>query len=104
MDIKSNSNTRNGDNSKRKKARVLILVRNTSSVLHFSQVSSKYSEGCYRADIKSNSNTKQEDHDGPISLTWANRFAYLLFKFQPSSLLEDFCINFIALPPSGHVF
>ena len=27
----------------------------------------------------------QEDHDGPISPTWANRFAYLLF--QPSSLL-----------------
>ena len=30
---------------------------------------------------------KQEDHDGPISLTWANSFAYLLLKFQPSSLL-----------------
>ena len=30
---------------------------------------------------------KQEDHDGPISLTWSNRFAYLLFKIQPSSLL-----------------
>ena len=30
---------------------------------------------------------KQEDHDGPISLTWANRFAYLLVKFQPSLLL-----------------
>ena len=30
---------------------------------------------------------KQEDHDGPISLTWPNRFAYLLLKFQPSSLL-----------------
>ena len=30
---------------------------------------------------------KQEDHDDPISLTWANRFAYLLVKFQPSSLL-----------------
>ena len=32
-------------------------------------------------------NEKQEDHDGPISLTWANSFAYLLLKFQPSSLL-----------------
>ena len=32
-------------------------------------------------------NNKEEDHDGPISLTWANSFAYLLFKFQPSSLL-----------------
>ena len=34
-------------------------------------------------------NTKyvQEDHDGPISLTWANSFANLLLKFQPSSLL-----------------
>ena len=30
---------------------------------------------------------KQEDHDGPISLTWANSFANLLLKFQPSSLL-----------------
>ena len=30
---------------------------------------------------------KQEDHDGPISLTWANSFAYLLLKFQPSLLL-----------------
>ena len=30
---------------------------------------------------------KQDDHDGPISITWANRFAYLLFKFQPMSLL-----------------
>ena len=29
----------------------------------------------------------QEDHDGPVSLTWANSFAYLLLKFQPSSLL-----------------
>ena len=43
---------------------------------------------------------KQEDHDGPISLTWANRFAYLLLKFQPSLLLYDFCINFIA--PTSH--
>ena len=33
---------------------------------------------------------QQEDHDGPISLTWPNRFAYLLLKFQPSSLLQDF--------------
>ena len=38
-----------------------------------------------------------------------NRFAYLLFaylllQFQPSSLPLDFRINFIALPPSGHVF
>ena len=30
---------------------------------------------------------EQEDHHGPISLTSANRFAYLLLKFQPSSLL-----------------
>ena len=30
---------------------------------------------------------KQEDHDGPILLTWANSFAYLLLKFQPSLLL-----------------
>ena len=36
----------------------------------------------WAAEIK-----KQEDHDGPISLTWANRFAYLMLKFQASSLL-----------------
>ena len=30
---------------------------------------------------------KQEDHDDPISFTWANSFAYLLLKFQPSLLL-----------------
>ena len=30
---------------------------------------------------------KQEDHDGPISLAWANSFAYLLLNFQQSSLL-----------------
>ena len=29
---------------------------------------------------------KQEDHDGRISVTWANSFANLLLKFQPSSL------------------
>ena len=59
--MKSNSNTRRGDNSKSKKARVIILVHNTSScpVLYFYQVTSKYSAGylCYRADTKSNSNT-----------------------------------------------
>ena len=31
---------------------------------------------------------EQEDHDGPVSLTWANRFAYLLLKFQPSFLYK----------------
>ena len=39
------------------------------------------------SEIFSWKKTKQEDHDGPISLTWANRFAYLLLKIQPSSLL-----------------
>ena len=34
-----------------------------------------------------NINIRQEDHDEPISLTWPNRFAYLLLKIQPSSLL-----------------
>ena len=55
-DKKSNSNKRRGNNSKSKKARVVILVHNTSSrpVLHFYQVSSKYAVGysCYRADKK----------------------------------------------------
>ena len=36
---------------------------------------------------RTDANKRQEDHDGPISLTWPNRFAYLLLKFQPSSLL-----------------
>ena len=49
-----------GDNSKSKKARVVILVSNTLShpVLHFYLVPSKYSEGysSYRADTKSISN------------------------------------------------
>ena len=61
-DTKSNLNTRREDKSKSKKARVVILVPNTSPcpVLHFYQVSSKYSEGysCYRADTKSNSKKK----------------------------------------------
>ena len=55
-DTKSFPNKTKGDNSKSKKGRVVILVRNTSSgpVLHFYQVSSKYSKGCssYRADKK----------------------------------------------------
>ena len=53
---KSFSNKTKGNNSKSKKGRVNILVRNTSSgpVLHFYQVSSKYSKGysSYRADKK----------------------------------------------------
>ena len=65
-DTKSNSNTRRRDNSKSKKARVIILVRNRWSrpLLHFYQVSSKYSEGysCYVVDMKSNSNTRRGDN------------------------------------------
>ena len=57
-DTESNSNTGRGDNSKSKKAKVVIIVSSTSSrpVLHFYQVSLKYSEGCsyYRVDSKSN--------------------------------------------------
>ena len=26
--------------------------------------------------------TKKEDHDGPTSLNWANKFAYLILKFH----------------------
>ena len=62
--MKSNSNKRRGDHSKSKKANIVILVCSTSShpVLHFYQLSSKYSEGywCYRVDTKSNSNTRGE--------------------------------------------
>ena len=60
------SNITKGDNSKSKKGRVVILVGNTSSgpVLHFCQVSSKYSKGylSYRADTKSFSNTTKGDN------------------------------------------
>ena len=55
-DTKSFSNKTKGYNSKSKKGRVVILVPDTSSgpVLHFYQVSSKYSKGysSYRADKK----------------------------------------------------
>ena len=53
-DTKIISNKTNGDNTKSKKARVVILVHDTSSclVLHFYQVSSNFSQGysSYRAD------------------------------------------------------
>ena len=66
LDMKSNSNTRRGYNSKSKKARFVILICNTSTrpVLHFYQVSSKYSVGysCYTANMKSNSNTRRQDN------------------------------------------
>ena len=47
-DKKSNSNTRRGDNSKSKNAKVVILVCDMSSgpVRHYYQVSSKYSKEC----------------------------------------------------------
>ena len=37
--------------------------------------------------------TKQEDHDGPILLTWTNRFAYLYYCWSSA-------LNFIALHPT----
>ena len=48
-DKKSNINATRGDNSKSKKATFVILVCDMSSghVLHFYQVSSKYSKGCF---------------------------------------------------------
>ena len=63
-DTKSNSNTRRGGNSKRKKAKGVILVCNMSSCpeLHLYQIKFKQSKGLcsYRADTKSNSNTRRE--------------------------------------------
>ena len=47
---------------------------------------------------------KQEDYDGPLSLTWAYRFAYSLLKFQPSSLLLRFLYKFCSPGPNSHVF
>ena len=62
-DEKSISNKTKGDNSKSKKARVVILVCDTSSgsVLHFYRVSKKSSNGSltYRADTKSMDNLCQ---------------------------------------------
>ena len=60
------SNITKEDNSKSKKGRVVVLVRNMSScpILQFFKVPSKYSEGysSYRADEKSISNkTKGDD-------------------------------------------
>ena len=52
--MKSNSNTKRGDNSKSKKAKVVILVRDMSShpVLKFYQESYKHSKGYWtRADM-----------------------------------------------------
>ena len=55
-DTKSISIKTKGNNFKSKKGRVVILVHDASScpVLHFYQVSLKYSKGCsnYRADTK----------------------------------------------------
>ena len=60
------SNITKGENAKSKKGRVFILVCDTSSgpVLHFCQVTSKYSKGysSYRADEKSISNKTKEDN------------------------------------------
>ena len=67
MDTKSFSNKTKGDNSKTKKGRVVILVRDKSSgpVLHFYHVSSNYSKGysSYRADMKLYANA-DSDADG----------------------------------------
>ena len=64
-DMKSISNKTKGDNSISKKARIVILVDDTSShpVLHFYQILWKYSEGylSYRADMKSVSKTKHRE-------------------------------------------
>ena len=57
------THTRRGDNSKSKKARVVILVHNTSSrpILHFYQISSKCSKGysCFWAVTNSSLNTER---------------------------------------------
>ena len=60
------SNITKGDNTKSKKGRVVILVRDMSlgPVLHFCQVPSKYSKGysSYRADTKSFANKTKGDN------------------------------------------
>ena len=64
--MRSISNKIKGDNSKSKKARVVILVHDMSSgpVLHFCQVPSKYFKrySSYRADEKSVSNKTKGDN------------------------------------------
>ena len=63
-DTKSFSNKAKGDNSKSKTTRVVNLVSDTSfrPVLHFYQVSSKYSKGysSYKADKKFYADAKRD--------------------------------------------
>ena len=63
-DTKSISNKTKGNNFKIKKARVVILVKDTSfhPVIYFYQVQSKYSKGyfSYRADVKSIQTKRRE--------------------------------------------
>ena len=69
VDLKPTSNKTKGNNPQSKKARDVILVHDMSScpVLHFYQVSSKYSKGysSYRADKKLNTNAEASGI-GPI--------------------------------------
>ena len=61
-DKKSNSNTRRGGNSKsKKKSQIFACDISSGPVLHYYQVSSKYSKECstYRADTKSMHNQCQ---------------------------------------------
>ena len=105
---KSNSNTRKGGNSKSKKKtknKVVIHVCNMSSgpVLHYYQVSSKYSKGCltYIVDTKSMHNqiTKGDNaksKKGRVVILVRNTLFSFLFLFLPcpslSSLLSLFSL------------
>ena len=69
-DTKTISNKTKGDNSKSKRARVVILVHDMSSypVLHFYRVSAKYSQGysSYRADKKFYADADPDAHANKI--------------------------------------
>ena len=90
INASSFSNITNGDNTKSKKGRVVILERNTPShpILHFYQIPSKYSEGysSLRANTKSILKTKQRE------ITQEVRKSELSFLYVTHPLIL-FCIS-----------
>ena len=88
-DTKTVSNTR-GDNSKSKKAKVVILVCYMSSrpVLHFYQIPAKYSKGylSYRAETKSISKTKQRELTPKGRKPFFYAICHVIPTFVPSIL------------------
>ena len=89
-DKKSNSNTRRGDNSKSKKAEVVILVCDMSSgpILHYYQVSSKYSKEC--SNITKGDNNKSKEGRVVIHVRNMSACPILQFYQVPSKYSEGY--------------